>query len=92
MKFTNKADIFSAGCLFFNLLTGRQLYYGADPKEMLNCNKYADPIRVVHSFAKYLDKECVSLLCAMLIPNPDLRPSAEQCLSHPWFQTQREAL
>ena len=35
---TSKSDIFSLGCLFYNLLTGQVLFWGANKKEILKCN------------------------------------------------------
>lgn len=31
-KFSEKSDIFSLGCLFYNLITGRLMYHGRDPQ------------------------------------------------------------
>lgn len=38
--FTPKADIFSIGSFFFNLLTGKNLFTGKDGKEVLLANKF----------------------------------------------------
>ena len=33
--YTEKSDIFSLGCLFYNILTGRHLFHGKDNKQLL---------------------------------------------------------
>jgi serine/threonine protein kinase len=38
--FSTKADIFSAGALFYNLITGLNLFRGANAKEILAYNQY----------------------------------------------------
>lgn len=42
-SFTNKSDIFSLGSLFFNLITGKFLFSGRNPHEMLFNNTNIDP-------------------------------------------------
>lgn len=39
-NFTTKADIFSLGSFFYNLLTGKNLFTGKDGKEVLLANKF----------------------------------------------------
>lgn len=41
--FTDKSDVFSMGCVFFNMITSCNLYHGRNNKEMLFSNKYQDP-------------------------------------------------
>jgi serine/threonine protein kinase len=39
---TTKVDIFSLGCVFFNLLTLAFVFQGRNVKEILHSNKYGD--------------------------------------------------
>jgi serine/threonine protein kinase len=41
--FTHKCDIFSLGCVLFNLLTGLNLYPGETVDEVLKYNRKLDP-------------------------------------------------
>ena len=38
--FTTKSDIFSVGCIFFNILSGKNMFQGKTPNEMLLGNKH----------------------------------------------------
>ena len=37
--YTEKADIFSAGCLLYNLVTGKNIFEGMDLDEVLRANR-----------------------------------------------------
>jgi calcium/calmodulin-dependent protein kinase I len=82
---TPKSDIFSLGSIFFNLVTLKPLFQGRCVQEILNANRRQNPKLLVRLLVKSPTKECKSLLSMMLDPNPDSRPSAEQCLQHSWF-------
>lgn len=45
--FTAKADIFSLGCLMFNLVTCGSLFIGSNNREILAANKYINPHQIV---------------------------------------------
>ncbi|TNV86407.1 hypothetical protein FGO68_gene4970 [Halteria grandinella] len=90
--FTLKADIFSVGGFFYNMVTSNNLFPGRNAQELLYYNKNQNPIPVVQTKVKGVSAECKSLLCSMLNVNPDQRPSAEECINHAWFQKDREAL
>lgn len=90
---TTKVDIFSLGSLFFNLISGTSLYKGSSAKEVLKNNKYTNPIPTIENkLSGHVSRECVDILKLMVTPEPDQRPSAEQCLHHAWFAKDREAL
>lgn len=48
--FNSSSDIFSAGSLFFNLLTGRLLFPGKHPDEILENNKTIQPCQNVNRY------------------------------------------
>eukprot|EP00347_Sterkiella_histriomuscorum_P004493 403360253 len=96
---TYKSDIFSLGCLFYNLLTGQVLFWGSNKKEILKCNQNANPWKIIDSDELTISNECMELLKWMLHRDPDQRPSTEDCLNtyillakyqnliqHKWFQ------
>jgi len=37
-----ESDIFSIGCIFFNLVSGQQVYIGADIHQILDANQFSD--------------------------------------------------
>ncbi|CDW76617.1 serine threonine protein kinase [Stylonychia lemnae] len=82
-----KSDIFSLGCLFYNLLTGQVLFWGQNKKEILKSNQYANPWKIIDSDELSISQECMELLKWMLHRDPNQRPSTEECLNQ-----DREAL
>jgi serine/threonine protein kinase len=68
--FIPKCDIFSIGSLFFNILTGRNLYQGANVRDILHANQFFNPIPLVLSSLHGVSNECKDLLILMLQPNP----------------------
>lgn len=45
---TTKSDIFSIGCFFYNLLTGKNLFAGKDAKSLLLANKFQNPESAIY--------------------------------------------
>ena len=82
---SSKSDIFSLGCLFFSLISGKYLYNGATFEEVLEKNKKNNPINYVRYSCEHASKECCSLLERMLDIDLGKRPTAKQCLNHSWF-------
>jgi serine/threonine protein kinase len=75
--FTTKADIFSLGCFFYNLLTQVSLFQGKTAQEVLLQNKHTNPQYTVMSKVTKVSKDCKDLLLLMLKVNPSHRPTAE---------------
>ncbi|CAD8122521.1 unnamed protein product [Paramecium sonneborni] len=86
--FTTKCDIFSAGVIFYKLLTKRTLFRADNTGEIMKANTKCD----IHlnELEQTVQKEALSLLKSMLEPNPNNRPTASQCLDHPYFSCQLE--
>ena len=86
--YTHAVDIWSLGCLFFTLLTGKTLFphrrsfyiyvYHPDGSEINNPRNalLAQGIR---------SEAAMDLVMRMLQINPENRPSAKAALSHQWF-------
>ena len=64
--FSTKSDIFSIGSLFFNLLTGRTLFFGRNYEEMLHANMYQNPIATVKANVSGVSAECKNLIIQMV--------------------------
>lgn len=90
--FTTKTDVFSLGCLFFTMIMHRNLFSGKDGREILVANKYENPVHSVKLRVSGVSPECKKLLEWMVTPNPKLRPTAEECLGHPWFLNDQDAV
>lgn len=90
--FSNKSDIYSLGTLLYTLVTGKQVYKGKNEKEILVANKYFKASDIAKSKLIGVSQDCKSLIVAMLEESQNARPSAENCLRHPWFRLDREAL
>ena len=90
--FTEKSDIFSLGCLLFNLVTGKKLFPGRDPNKVLVKNSTHDPTPIIDYTCQNISYECRDLIKKMILQDPQMRPTTEECLAHEWFQLNRESL
>ena len=83
-KFTPKCDVFSAGIIFYYMLTGIIPYDGDDFNEVLENNK-----RGIIDFdieqLESVDEVQMDLLRRMLELDIEKRLSATECLNHPYF-------
>jgi serine/threonine protein kinase len=70
-----KSDIFSAGSVFYNLLTGLYLFNGESTDSILIANRDCDLTSILVHLSG-LSQDCRDLLLSMLNPNPSERPSA----------------
>jgi hypothetical protein len=62
LPFSKKADIFSIGSFFYNLITGKNLFSGRDGKEMLMANKFQNPFSIICMNVFNVSNECKDLL------------------------------
>ena len=60
-------------------------------KKILKLNKKCDIDYDVDAF-RDLSKECLDILSKMLDASPVNRPTAAECLAHPWFTAQKTIL
>ncbi|CAD8174344.1 unnamed protein product [Paramecium pentaurelia] len=83
--YNEKCDIFSAGVIFYFMVTGVQPFNGSEYKEILKSNKAGHidfDIKQLSKGPKFLR----NLLKKMLKVDPADRYSAEECLKHQYFQ------
>ena len=80
--YTQKADIWSLGTIFYQMLTGEQLFNVNsiyEIMEKLDKGEYSIPIDLE------LSKETISFLSSMLQYNEEIRASAKDLLEHEFF-------
>ncbi|XP_040829651.1 serine/threonine-protein kinase/endoribonuclease IRE2 [Ochotona curzoniae] len=81
---TSAVDIFSAGCVFYYVLSGGSHPFGESLYRQANI--LAGAPSLVHLEEEAHDKVVArDLVEAMLSPRPQARPSASQVLVHPFF-------
>ncbi|XP_062957188.1 serine/threonine-protein kinase/endoribonuclease IRE2 [Cynocephalus volans] len=88
---TSAVDIFSAGCVFYYVLSGGSHPFGESLYRQANILMGAPCLAHLEEEAhdKLLARELVE---AMLSPLPQARPSAHQVLAHPFFWSRAKQL
>lgn len=93
--YSYKMDIWSLGCVMYELLTGRPLFPGDNEAEQLRCvhklirSDVAGNIRTFRLLLPRYSHDCASLLVTLLTYDPQQRPNAEEALGHAFFATLR---
>lgn len=73
-----KTDVFSAGVVFFNIITGKQPFYGKDTKETINNICSEKQIYPEHINNKIL----INFIDSLLEKDPEKRLSASEAILH----------
>jgi len=84
VKFTPKCDIFSAGVIFYILLTGTTPFKGKDFKDILKANRDCN-IDYESKALAGKDPRVITLLKKMLVVDPNKRCSAKEALAEELF-------
>ena len=82
-----KCDVWSCGVIFYTLLFGIPPFNSKSDSEI-----YEKIKKGVFSFPEKISSisaEAKDLITKMLTLNPDKRLTADECLSHPWFEKMR---
>ena len=70
-----RSDIYSFGCVIFELISGRPPYTGADTNDLLNKHVSAT-VPAVDAFNKNATTACAKFLRQMLAKKPAERPAS----------------
>lgn len=89
--YSYKADIFSLGSLFFNLLTGCFLFSGNTPELLLQSNMICD-LSLIKKYLSHTTHHCKDLVTWMLEIDPEDRPTPKEALKHSWFKCDKDIL
>ncbi|CAK69342.1 unnamed protein product (macronuclear) [Paramecium tetraurelia] len=84
-KYDLICDMFSIGCIFYKLLTGKELFPGTDYQEILKLNKKCSINYELLTLYR-APKEAIELIAQLLTINPKERISAQAALQHNYFQ------
>jgi len=88
IHYTPKCDVFSAGVIFYILLTEVSPFEGRSFREILHKNKKCQ-INFGHPRLKR-NKVALDLLRKMCVVGPQARISAKEALKHPFFTSMNE--
>ena len=91
-KYDHKVDIWSAGVIFYILVTGNPPFNATD-KTGIDYNTIkkkilAGKVDLLDKAFNDVDPEVPDIIKLMLTFDPLERPDAKDILNHPWFQTE----
>jgi len=84
-NYTNSVDIWSLGCVIYELLVGAKLFVSEAQVSRYYFGKRPFPEDKLKASLPPTDDVGISLLKAMLMIRPEDRPTATAALSHIWF-------
>ena len=84
--YNHQCDIFSAGVIFYAILTGRALFEGTDAQTLLTNNKECN-FKIHPKHWNIISEEARDLVMKMLKDDKNSRITAKEALQHPWFKT-----
>ena len=84
--YTNSVDIWSLGCVIYELLVGERLFVSEFQISCYFFGKYPFPEDRLRGLSPPTDEVGISLLKSMLVMPPDDRPTAVGALNHAWLE------
>jgi len=79
-----EADVWSAGVVAYALVSGQLPFYGPTDRAVVQAVLRGD-VDLWGGVWGSVSEECRDFVAVMLNRNPELRPSAEEMLRHPWL-------
>lgn len=80
--YDTKTDMFSVGVVLFNMLTGRQPFYGKNDDERRNSILFHEPI-IPNEITNI---RLIDMIKRLLEKDPEKRLSVQEAKMHPWIQ------
>ena len=84
-NYTNSVDIWSLGCVVYELLVGTKLFVSEGQVSRYFFGKWPFPEDKLKGLSPPTDDNGISLLRSMLLIQPEDRPTAAGALSHEWL-------
>ena len=83
--YTNSVDIWSLGCVIYELLVGTHLFVSGEQVSRYYYKKFPFPEDELKGLSPPIDDAGISLLKSMLAIRPEDRPTAEDALGNAWL-------
>ena len=83
-EYDEKCDMWSIGVILYYILSGKFPFTGNSNFEIFEKIQKSEP--VFKNLFKDVSQNAIDFIKKCLVKNPNERPSAKECLSHPWLE------
>ena len=87
-----KCDVYSVGIIMYYMLSGILPFNHPDVKKTIMQNKEGKIAYDIKEFAKYKETNAMYIMQKMLTYDANERPTAQECLKHPFFKQYFDSL